>query len=93
MIPKISVTVPVYNTSRYLYQCLNSLAVQTLQDIEFIIVDDGSTDNSGIICDAYSKKDSRFKVIHQPNGGSAVARETGLKNAVGDFIIVCDSDD
>ncbi len=93
MIPKVSVIVPVYNTSKYLHQCLDCLAVQTLQDIEFIIVDDGSTDNSGIICDAYSKKDFRFKVIHQSNGGLAAARETGLKNAVGDFIIVCDSDD
>ncbi|MDE7089676.1 MAG: glycosyltransferase, partial [Prevotella sp.] len=93
MILKVSVTVPVYNTSSYLHQCLDSLQTQTLKEIEFILIDDGSTDNSGFICDEYAKRDSRFRVIHQKNGGSAVARQTGLDNAIGEYIIVCDSDD
>lgn len=91
--PKVSVTVPVYNTSRYLKQCLDSLASQTLSDIEFIIVDDGSTDGSGGICDEYAARDNRFRVIHQPNGGLSVARQTGLDAAQGEYVIVCDSDD
>lgn len=91
--PKVSVTVPVYNTSRYLKQCLDSLARQTLSDIEFIIVDDGSTDGSGDICDEYAAGDNRFRVIHQPNGGLSVARQTGLDAARGEYVIVCDSDD
>lgn len=90
---KVSFTVPVYNTSRYLRKCLDSLRDQTLRDIEFIIVDDGSTDNSGAICDEYAAKDSRFRVIHQANGGSGVARQTGLDAAKGEYVIVCDSDD
>lgn len=89
----ISVTIPVYNTSKYLRKCLDSLAAQTIKDIEFIIVDDGSTDNSGKICEEYAAKDSRFHVIHQKNGGLAKARQTGLDNARGEYIIVCDSDD
>lgn len=90
---KVSVTVPVYNTSKYLRKCLDSLASQTLKDIEIIIVDDGSTDNSGDICDEYASRYSNFKVIHQKNGGSAVARQTGLDAATGEYVIVCDSDD
>lgn len=90
---KVSVTVPVYNTSKYLRKCLDSLASQTLKDIEIIIVDDGSTDNSGDICDEYASRYSNFKVIHQKNGGLAVARQTGLDAARGEYVIVCDSDD
>lgn len=90
---EVSVTVPVYNTMKYLRQCLNSLKTQTLSDIEFILVDDGSTDNSGDICEEYAANDSRFKVIHQQNGGLAAARETGLDKAEGEYVIVCDSDD
>lgn len=89
----ISVTVPVYNTSRFLRQCLDSLKVQTLRDIEFVLVDDGSTDDSGAICDEYAEADSRFRAIHQKNGGLAVARQTGLDNSRGEYVIVCDSDD
>lgn len=91
--PLVSVTVPIYNTSKYLKKCLDSLSAQTLKDIEFILIDDGSTDDSGSICDAYAKTDSRFTVIHQKNGGSSVARETGLQNSRGEYIIICDSDD
>lgn len=93
MLPKVSVTVPVYNTSKYLKKCLDSLSLQTLIEIEFILVDDGANDGSGEICDQYAKKDSRFKVIHQSNGGSSKARQTGLNNAKGEYVIVCDSDD
>lgn len=90
---KVSVTVPIYNTATYLRQCLDSLKAQTLKNIEFILVDDGSTDISGVICEEYAKKDSRFRVIHQKNGGLAAARQTGLDNVHGEYVIVCDSDD
>lgn len=91
--PAVSVTVPVYNTSKYLRKCLDSLQSQTLKNIEFIIVDDGSTDDSGVICDEYAKSNPKFKVIHQKNGGLASARQTGLNHARGEYVIVCDSDD
>ncbi len=93
MQPIVSVTVPVYNTFKYLRLCLDSLVAQTLDDIEFILVDDGSTDDSGAICDEYAAKDPRFRVIHQSNGGSAMARQAGLDASSGEFVIVCDSDD
>lgn len=89
----VTTTVPVYNTSRYLRKCLDSLAAQTLRDIEFILVDDGSTDDSGRICDEYAARDFRFRVIHQKNGGLASARQAGLDVARGEYVIVCDSDD
>lgn len=89
----ISVTIAVYNTSRYLARCLDSIINQTLKDIEVIIVDDGSTDGSGKVCDEYEANDNRFRVIHQKNSGSAAARQTGLDNAHGEYVIVCDSDD
>ena len=91
--PKISVTVPVYNTAKYLRQCLESLRSQTLKEVEFILVNDGSTDESGRICDEYAKIDKRFRVIHQKNGGLASARQTGLEHVKGNYVIVCDSDD
>ena len=90
---KVSVTVPVYNTAKYLDRCLSSLIEQTLQDIEIVLVDDGSTDGSDSICDSWAERDNRIKVIHQRNGGLWKARQTGLENATGEFIIVCDSDD
>lgn len=89
----VSVSVPVYNTSRYLRKCLDSLMAQSLPGIEFVLVDDGSTDDSGKICDEYAALDSRFRVIHQKNGGLSAARQTGLKASRGKYIIVCDSDD
>lgn len=91
--PLLSVTVPIFNTSKYLKKCLDSLEKQTLKDIEFILVDDGSTDDSGKICDEYAQRDPRFKVIHQHNGGSAIARQKGLNISKGEYVIVCDSDD
>lgn len=90
---KVSVTVPVYNTSKYLRQCLDSLENQSLQEIEFILVNDGSTDNSGQICEEYARRNPKFKIIHQHNSGLAVARQIGLEHAKGEYIITCDSDD
>ena len=90
---KVSVVVPVYNTEPFLCQCLESLSHQTIDSIEFILVDDGSTDCSGAICDEYAAKDSRFQVFHKENGGSASARQLGLEHIRGEFYTVCDSDD
>ena len=91
--PKVSIVVPVYNAEKYLSKCLDSIIAQTYTYWEAILVDDGSPDNCGKICDEYASKDNRFKVIHQPNGGVSVARQTGLDNATGDYIIHCDPDD
>lgn len=91
--PLISVIVPVYNNSKYLTQCIDSMINQTLTDFELILVDDGSTDNSGEICDEYCKKDSRVKVIHQNNLGQASARNKGISIAKGQWMSFVDSDD
>lgn len=91
--PKVSVIVPVYNTEKYLPRCINSILDQTFTDFELILVDDGSTDNSGKICDEYSKKDSRIVVIHKENGGASSARNTGIDIAKGEWISFVDSDD
>lgn len=93
MTPKVSVIVPAYNAERYLERCLDSIAVQTMPDFECIIVDDGSTDKTGIIADAYARADSRFRVIHQSNGGVSVARQTGIDAATGIYTIQFDADD
>lgn len=90
---KVSVTVPVYNTSEYLDKCVDSLVNQTLREIEIILVDDGSTDGSGELCDKWAERDNRINVVHRPNGGSAVARQVGLESSKGEYVIVCDSDD
>lgn len=89
----ISIIVPVYNVEDYLETCLKSIIAQSYENIEIILVDDGSKDNSGQICDAYAKKDLRIKVIHKKNGGLSDARNEGLKYATGNFIIFVDSDD
>lgn len=75
----ISVIVPVYNVDRYLRQCLDSIVNQTYRDLDIILVNDGSTDNSGAICDEYSEKDSRIRVIHKDNGGQSSARNKALE--------------
>jgi len=93
MSPKVSVIVPVYNVAEYLGQCLDTILLQTLQDIEVICVDDGSTDDSLNILNTYAMFDDRLKVIHQENAGAAAARNRGLKEAKGEFISVLDSDD
>lgn len=90
---KISVIVPVYNVQDYLDQCLTSIREQTYSDLEILLVNDGSTDRSGHICDTFAELDSRIRVIHQPNGGVSSARNTGIKEATGDFITFVDSDD
>jgi len=89
----ISVLVPVFNVEKYLRRCIESILSQTYKDIELILVDDGSQDCSGIICDEYAKKDSRIKVIHQENGGLSIARNSGLDIAQGEYIGFVDSDD
>lgn len=91
--PKVSVIVPVYNSEKYLDACLESLLNQTLKDIEIICVDDGSTDQSYIRLQQYAEKDSRIKIYQQKNQGVAMARNTALKYAIGDWIAFCDSDD
>lgn len=93
MIPKVSVIVPVYNTEKYLKRCLDSIINQTLRDIEVIIIDDGSTDLSGEICDDYAQKDSRLNVIHQTNRGLGLTRNVGLVLAKGEYVGFVDSDD
>lgn len=90
---KVSIIVPIYNTAKYLEACLNSIKNQTYENLEIILVDDGSTDNSGKIADTFAKSDKRVKVIHQKNAGQSAARNRGLKEASGDFISFIDSDD
>ncbi len=89
----ISVIIPVYNVEQYLRQCLDSVTNQTYKKLEIILIDDGSTDNSGKICDEYALKDNRIKVIHQKNAGVSNARNIGLKNTQGEYISFIDSDD
>ena len=89
----ISIIIPVYNVEKYLNKCLNSVIEQTYKNIEVILIDDGSTDNSGKICDEYAKNDIRIKIIHQQNGGVSTARNNGLEHATGKYITFVDSDD
>jgi len=89
----ISVIVPIYNVEAFLCQCINSILEQLTEDMELILVDDGSPDRCPQICDEYAKKDNRIKVIHKTNGGHVSAREAGLKAAKGDYIMFVDSDD
>ena len=89
----ISVIVPVYNVEEYLEECLESIQHQTYTDIEVILVNDGSTDGSKDICERYCQKDSRFKLINQKNQGQSVARNRGVKESIGQYIMFVDSDD
>ena len=89
----ISVIIPVYNVEKYLCECIDSVLGQTYQDYEVILVDDGSTDSSGTICDKYAETNSRIKVIHRKNGGLSEARNTGFDAANGEYIYFLDSDD
>lgn len=90
---KISVILAIYNVAPYLRQCLDSIVNQTYRNLEILCVDDGSTDESGAICDEYAARDSRVVVIHQKNGGSAAARNAGLDVCTGDYISIVDGDD
>lgn len=91
--PKVSIIVPVYNTEKYLCECVDSILSQTLTDLEVILVDDGSADSSPVICDGYAERDKRVKVIHQANAGLSAARNCGLNIATGEFVAFVDSDD
>ena len=91
--PLISIIVPVYNVHEYLGDCFNSLIAQTYPKLEFVVVDDGSTDGSGVVCDEFAKKDSRVKVIHQNNAGLSAARNRGIAESTGAYIAFLDSDD
>ena len=91
--PKISVIVPVYKAEQYIHRCVDSLLAQTFQDFEVLLVDDGSPDRSGEICDEYAKKDSRVRVFHKENGGVSSARQCGMDNARGEYTIHADPDD
>lgn len=89
----ISIIIPVFNAEQYLCRCINSILAQSYNDFELLLVDDGSTDGSGLICDDYVAKDSRVRVFHKPNGGVSSARNLGMDNALGEWIAFCDADD
>lgn len=91
--PEISIVVPIYNVEAFLPQCLNSIAAQTMPDFECILVDDGSPDGCGAICDAWAARDSRFVVLHTKNSGVSAARNSGMKNSRGRYFVFCDGDD
>ena len=92
-IKKISIIVPIYNVEKYLNRCIDSIINQTYKNLEIILVDDGSPDNCGKICDEYAKKDNRIKVVHKENGGVSSARNAGLDIVTGDYIGFVDGDD
>ena len=91
--PKVSVIVPCYNASATIKRCLDSLVNQTLEDIQILCIDDGSTDDTGIILDEYARKDERIIVVHKPNEGVSATRQKGLDMATGEYVIHLDSDD
>ena len=91
--PLISVIVPIYNVEEYLNRCVESIVYQTYQNLEIILVDDGSPDNCSHMCDCWAGKDNRIKVIHKENGGLSDARNAGMKIATGEYISFIDSDD
>ena len=89
----ISVIIPVYKVQDYLPKCIESVLQQTYHNLEIILVDDGSPDKCGKICDSYARKDERIRVVHKTNGGLASARNAGLECATGDYVCFIDSDD
>jgi glycosyltransferase involved in cell wall biosynthesis len=89
----ISVIVPIYNVERYLEKCIDSIIVQSYPDLEIILVDDGATDRSGLICDEWVQRDARIRVIHKENGGLSDARNAGIEIATGAWYMFVDSDD
>ena len=90
---EVSIIVPVYQVEKYIRQCVDSILAQTFTDFELILVDDGSKDKSGQICDEYARMDARVKVIHKENGGAADTRNRGMDQAVGNYVMFVDSDD
>ena len=92
-VPKISVIMPVYNVQEFVGKAIESVLGQTLKEFEFLIVDDGSTDKSGEICDKYAAKDKRIRVIHKENGGAPTARNVAIEIAKGEYLYFIDSDD
>ena len=91
--PKFSIIVPVYKAETFICKCIEGILAQTIVDFELILVNDGSPDRSGEICEEYAKKDIRIKVLHKENGGPSSARNVGLDNATGEYICFIDSDD
>ncbi len=91
--PLVSVIMPVYNVENYLNKCIESVVNQTYKNLEIILVDDGSTDNSPLICDNWAKKDSRIRVLHKLNSGAGFSRNQGIENSTGEYIFFVDSDD
>ena len=91
--PLVSIIVPVYKAEQWLHRCIDSILAQTMPDFELLLVNDGSPDRSGEICDEYAIKDSRVRVFHKENGGVSSARQMGLENAIGEYVIHCDPDD
>lgn len=91
--PIISIIVPVYNVEKYIHKCIDSILSQSYTDFEVLLIDDGSTDSSGIICDEYARKDARIRVFHKENGGVSSARNIGILNAKGKYSIHVDADD
>ena len=91
--PKISVIVPAYNAEKYLRRCIDSILVQTFTDFELLLVNDGSIDRTDTICNEYAVKESRIRVFHKKNGGVSSARNLGLDNAKGKYVMFVDSDD
>lgn len=89
----VSIIISVYNSDTYLHKCIDSVRTQSYQDLEIIVVDDGSTDNSSLICDEYARMDTRIKVFHHENQGSALSRKFALGKSSGDYVLMVDSDD
>ena len=92
-LPHISIIIPVYNTESYLARCVDSILSQSFIDFELLLIDDGSTDGSGVICDAFADQDGRVRVFHKENGGVGSARNLGIDNAQGEWLYFVDSDD
>ena len=90
---KISVIIPVYNTEKYLKECVESVLAQTYHNLEILLINDGATDLSPQICESYAKQDARIKLIQKENGGLSDTRNTGIKQCSGDYVLFLDSDD
>ncbi|MCC8112527.1 MAG: glycosyltransferase [Bacteroidales bacterium] len=93
MTPTITIIVPVYNAEAFLNQCINTILNQSFSDLELLLIDDGGTDRSGVVCDEWAAKDSRVKVFHKANGGASSARNLGIENAKGEWVTFVDADD